>query len=42
MNSLVNQGKAIYWDTSEWTAKQIVAAIELCDKLKLLNKQNTI
>jgi len=35
MNTLVNQGKVIYWGTSEWTGKQITAAIELCDKYHL-------
>jgi voltage-dependent potassium channel beta subunit len=35
MNTLVNQGKVLYWGTSEWSAKQLVAAIELCNKLNL-------
>jgi voltage-dependent potassium channel beta subunit len=30
MNDLVRQGKVLYWGTSEWSADQIVDAIELC------------
>jgi len=35
MNTLINQGKVLYWGTSEWSSKQITAAIELCNKLNL-------
>jgi voltage-dependent potassium channel beta subunit len=30
MNDLIQQGKALYWGTSEWSPAQIVEAYELC------------
>ncbi len=30
MNDLVNQGKVLYWGTSEWEGSQIAEAYELC------------
>jgi voltage-dependent potassium channel beta subunit len=30
MNDLVHQGKILYWGVSEWSAEQIVTAIEIC------------
>ncbi|MBI2336329.1 MAG: aldo/keto reductase family protein [Deltaproteobacteria bacterium] len=30
MDDLVHQGKVLYWGTSEWTAEQITASVELC------------
>jgi voltage-dependent potassium channel beta subunit len=35
-NQIINDGKAFYWGTSEWTNEQITAAIEICDKLNLI------
>jgi voltage-dependent potassium channel beta subunit len=32
MDDLVHQGKVLYWGTSEWTAEQLQAAYELCEK----------
>lgn len=32
MNDLIVQGKAFYWGTSEWSADEIRAAWNLCDK----------
>ena len=32
MSDMVSQGKALYWGTSEWTAQQIRAAIEVADR----------
>ena len=32
MHSIIEQGKALYWGTSEWSAAQIIEAYELCDK----------
>ncbi len=34
-NTLIEQGKILYWGTSEWTAQQIRGAVEICDKLNL-------
>jgi len=34
-HSLIEDGKAFYWGTSEWSATEIVSAIEICDKLNL-------
>jgi len=31
MNDLINQGKALYWGVSEWTADQIAEAVSICD-----------
>lgn len=35
-NWLIDQGKAFYWGTSEWTAEQIMEAFECCDRLGLM------
>jgi voltage-dependent potassium channel beta subunit len=35
MHNLVEWGKAIYWGTSEWSAQEIVAAIEVAEKYHL-------
>jgi voltage-dependent potassium channel beta subunit len=32
MHNIVESGKAIYWGTSEWSAMEIVAAIEIAEK----------
>lgn len=32
MHNMVERGKAMYWGTSEWTAADIFAAIEIADK----------
>jgi len=32
MNDMIVQGKALYWGTSEWSAADIRAAWELCDR----------
>ena len=32
MHNIVNSGKAIYWGTSEWSAMEIVAAIEIAER----------
>ncbi|MFN5699795.1 MAG: aldo/keto reductase, partial [Betaproteobacteria bacterium] len=32
MNDIIVQGKALYWGTSEWSAADIRAAWELCDR----------
>jgi aryl-alcohol dehydrogenase-like predicted oxidoreductase len=32
MNSLIEQGKVLYWGTSEWTATQITEAHALCER----------
>lgn len=32
MHNLIEWGKALYWGTSEWTAAEIVAAIEIAEK----------
>jgi voltage-dependent potassium channel beta subunit len=34
-NSLIEQGKILYWGTSEWTKEQIQDAVELCEKYNL-------
>ena len=36
MNWIIEQGYALYWGTSEWTACQIMEAYDICDKLKLI------
>ncbi len=36
MNNLINQGKILYWGTSEWPAEQIIRAIELAKNLNLI------
>jgi len=35
MNTEIENGRAFYWGTSEWTAAQIASAIEICAKLNL-------
>lgn len=35
MNSVIENGKAFYWGTSEWTADRIAKAIEICERLNL-------
>jgi len=32
MNKVINDGKAFYWATSEWTAARITKAVEICRK----------
>lgn len=32
MNDIINQGKALYWGTSEWSAADIRAAWEICQR----------
>lgn len=32
MNDLINQGKVMYWGTSEWEAHQITEAYEVCER----------
>jgi voltage-dependent potassium channel beta subunit len=32
MHSIIESGKAIYWGTSEWSAMEIVAAIEIAER----------
>jgi len=32
MHNIVESGKAIYWGTSEWSAQEIVAAIEIAER----------
>jgi len=36
MNWLIEQGKAFYWGTSEWSASQIIDAHRICEKLNLI------
>lgn len=35
MHSIIEQGKALYWGTSEWSGQQITEAHALCDKMNL-------
>lgn len=35
-NHVINQGKAMYWGTSEWTASEIAEAWRVADKLNLI------
>ena len=35
MNTLIQQGKILYWGTSEWSAAQLTEAFALCDKHNL-------
>jgi len=37
MNFLINQGKALYWGTSEWTAMQIMQAYQISERLGLIS-----
>ena len=32
---VINQGKALYWGTSEFSADRIASAIEICERLNL-------
>jgi len=32
MHNIIESGKAIYWGTSEWSAAEIIAAIEIADR----------
>ncbi|HSH09809.1 MAG TPA: aldo/keto reductase [Oceanipulchritudo sp.] len=36
MNTLIEQGKVLYWGTSEWSAREIQEAIGVADKLNLI------
>lgn len=35
MDDLIHRGKILYWGTSEWSAAQIQAALDLCEKYNL-------
>ena len=35
MHSLIEQGKVLYWGTSEWEAPQLVEAVALCEQYHL-------
>ena len=35
MNDLIQQGKIMYWGTSEWSAEQISEAFQLSSKFNL-------
>ena len=35
LNDMITQGKALYWGTSEWSAKEILEAWEICERLGL-------
>lgn len=39
MNTLVQQGKVLYWGTSEWPAKDILRLIEFCQHNSLIPPQ---
>ncbi len=39
MHDLIQQGKVLYWGTSEWTGPQIVEAYELCERYGLHKPQ---
>ncbi len=34
IDSLVNKGTILYWGRSNWTPKQIMEAIKVCEKYK--------
>lgn len=36
MNHVINQGKALYWGTSEWSAEQILKAYQIAEKANLI------
>jgi len=36
MNFIINQGKAFYWGTSEWTADQVIEAHQIAQRLGLI------
>lgn len=39
MNSLIQQGKVLYWGTSEWPAKDVLRLIEFCQHNRLIPPQ---
>ena len=39
MDDVIHRGKILYWGTSEWTAEQIQAAIDICEKYNLYKPQ---
>jgi voltage-dependent potassium channel beta subunit len=39
MNFLIDQGKAFYWGTSEWSAEQIMAAVAVARRERLIPPQ---
>lgn len=39
MNQLIQQGKVLYWGTSEWTAEQLQEAYDVCEKYGLERPQ---
>lgn len=39
MNDLIQQGKVMYWGTSEWDAPQIAEALRVCEKYNLHKPQ---
>ena len=39
MNTLIRQGKILYWGTSEWNAEQLQEAYSVCEKLGLEKPQ---
>ncbi len=39
MDDLIHQGKILYWGTSEWSAAQIKAAHEICEKYNYYKPQ---
>lgn len=36
MNKIIDDGKAFYWGTSDWSAAQIGEAFRVCDRLRLI------
>jgi voltage-dependent potassium channel beta subunit len=36
MNTLIEQGKVLYWGTSEWSAAEIESAVEIAQRLNLI------
>lgn len=36
LNRIIDDGKAFYWGTSDWSAAQIGEALRVCDRLKLV------
>jgi voltage-dependent potassium channel beta subunit len=39
MDDLIHQGKVLYWGTSEWSAAQIQAAVDVCERYNLYKPQ---
>ena len=39
MNTLIQQGKILYWGTSEWTPEQLQEAYDVCEKYGLERPQ---